>query len=328
MLMSADALRSIPIIDGHTDYLLSLSHTGRSFIEESSEGHVDLPRARKGNIGAMISAVYIPNEYLPTHALIQTLRGVDLLKRTVTASQGKMEQVTSYGQLVSCLDKGVFGAILHYEGAEAIDPEFTVLRLSYELGLRSLGLVWSRPTIFAEGVGPQNRGKGLTGLGRELVRHCNEMGILIDVSHLNEPGFWDVIETSSKPFVASHSNARAVCDHERNLTDRQIKALAENGGLMGINYAVGFLVHGARKGSDVPLSALVDHIDHIVNLVGIDHIALGSDYDGAGVPDALRDAAHDWAIVEELVRRGYDETSIAKICRDNWLRVLKSVWAN
>jgi len=324
--MTADALRRIPIIDGHTDYLLSLSHTGRSFLEESTVGHVDLPRARKGNIGAMISAIYIPNEYLPAHALIETLRGADLLKRTIAASAGQMEQVRSYDQLVSCLDRGVFGAIMHYEGAEAIDPEFAVLRLSYELGLRSLGLVWSRPTIFAEGVGPENHGHGLTGLGRELVKHCNEMGILIDVSHLNEPGFWDVISESTKPIVASHSNAKTICDHERNLTDRQIKALAENGGLMGINYAVGFLVKGARTGADVPLSVLVDHIDHIVNLVGIDHVALGSDYDGAGVPESLKDAAHDWNIVEELVRHGYDESAIAKICRDNWLRVLKEVW--
>jgi membrane dipeptidase len=324
--MSAEELRRIPIIDGHTDYLLSLTHTGRSFLEESTIGHVDLPRARKGNIGAMISAVFLPSELLPTHALIETLRAVDLLKRTVVASDGQMELIRDYDQLVSCLDRRVFGAIMHFEGAEAIDPEFVVLRLAYELGLRSLGLVWSRPTIFAEGVGPENHGHGLTGLGRELVAQCNNMGILIDVSHLNEPGFWDVIAESTKPIVASHSNARAVCDHERNLTDRQIKELAKNGGLMGINYAVGFLVEGARSGSEVPLSVLVDHIDHIVNLVGIEHVALGSDYDGAGVPDALKDAAHDWAIVEELARRGYDDDAIAKICRDNWLRVLKEVW--
>lgn len=324
--MSAEGLRRIPIIDGHTDYLLSLAHTGRSFLEESTVGHVDLPRARKGNIGAMISAVFLPNELLPTYALIETLRAVDLLKRTVAASEGQMELIRGYDQLVSCLDRGVFGAIMHFEGAEAIDPEFVVLRLAYDLGLRSLGLVWSRPTIFAEGVGPENHGQGLTGLGRALVKQCNDMGILIDVSHLNVPGFWDVIAESSKPIVASHSNARAVCDHERNLTDRQIKELAKNGGLMGINYAVGFLVEGAKSGADVPLSALVDHIDHIVNLVGIDHVALGSDYDGAGVPDALKDAAHDWAIVEELSRRGYEDDAIAKICRDNWLRVLKEVW--
>lgn len=316
----------VPIIDGHTDFVLNLIKTKRNFLEELDTGHVDLPRARRGGIGAMLSAIYIPNDYLPQHALIETLRGVDLLKRTIAASQGEMELIRTYGQLVDCLDRGVFGAILHYEGAEAIDPDFAVLRLSYELGLRSLGLTWSRPNIFADGVGPRNEGRGLTGLGKELVRQCNEMGVLIDVSHLNEPGFWDVIETSTRPIVASHSNARAVCDHERNLTDEQIKALAKNGGLMGLNYAVGFIVPGARSGADVSLSAMVDHIDHVVDLVGIEHVALGSDYDGATVPDVVGDAGRVQSLIEELARRGYDDAAIARICRDNWLRVLKAVW--
>lgn len=323
--MPAD-VQSVPIIDGHTDFLLSLTTTGRSFLEESSVGHVDLPRARRGHVGAMLTAVYLRNEFLPQHALSETLSTVDFLKRTIAASNGQMELIRGHRQLVDCLERGVFGAILHYEGAEAIDPDFAVLRLSYELGLRSLGLVWSRPTIFAEGVGPTNEGRGLTGLGRQLVRECNRMGILVDVSHLNDPGFWDVVEVTERPFVASHSNVRSLCNHERNLTDDQIKALAAKGGLMGINYAVGFLVEGARRGSDVPLGVLVDHIDYIVNLVGVDHVALGSDYDGAGVPDALKDVAHDVVLVEELARRGYDEGAIAKICRDNWLRVLGDVW--
>ncbi|HLI51646.1 MAG TPA: dipeptidase [Thermomicrobiaceae bacterium] len=318
---------AVPIIDGHTDYLLSLLHSGRSFVEETDQGHVDLPRAKRGNIGAMLSAVFLPNDELPRNALIGTLRMVDLLKRTVAESNGAMRQVYSYQDLVDCLDSGVFGAVLHYEGAEAIDPEFAVLRLSYELGLRSLGFTWSRPNIFAEGVGPENHGHGLTGLGKELVRQCNQMGILIDVSHLNEPGFWDVIETSEKPFVASHSNVKAICGHERNLTDRQIKALAEKGGLMGLNYAVSFLVEGAKSGADVSLHQMVDHIEYVVNLVGIDYIALGSDYDGAGVPDGVKDASYDMNLVEALAERGFDDGQIAKICRDNWLRVFKDVWA-
>lgn len=317
----------VPIIDGHTDFLLSLQKTGRSFLEESDIGHVDLPRAKRGNIGAMLAAIYIPPQHLPQDALIEAARGVDLLKRTIAASNGQMEQIYSYDQLVDCLDKGVFGAVLHYEGAEQIDPEFAVLRLSYELGLRSLGLTHSRTNIFAEGVGKDDHGNGLPELGKKLVRECNAMGILVDVSHTNDAGFWDVVAVTSKPFVASHSNARAVCNHPRNLLDDQIKALADKGGLMGINYATGFLVEGARSGSEVPIGALVDHIDHIVNLVGIDHVALGSDYDGATMPDELKDAAHDMAIVDELARRGYDDTAIAKICRDNWLRVFKAVWA-
>lgn len=324
--MSTPAPAPVPVIDGHTDYVLSLLETGRSFLEASSVGHVDLPRARRGGIGAMLTAIYVRNEHLPQRALIQTLRGVDLLKRTIAASNGQMELVTSHSHLVDCLERGVFGAILHYEGAEAIDPEFALLRLSYELGLRSLGLVWSRPNIFAEGVGPENRNRGLTGLGKQLVRECNRLGILVDVSHLNDPGFWDVLETSERPIVASHSNARALCHVDRNLTDDQIRALAQNGGLMGINFHVGFLVEGATTGADVPLSALVDHIDHIAGLVGVDHVALGSDFDGATMPEQLRDAAHLGNLVEELHRRGYDDQAIAKICRDNWLRVFRSVW--
>src|SRR5579884_2324845 len=140
--------KPVQIIDGHTDFLLSLSRTGRSFFVESDQGHVDLPRARKGGIGAMLCAVYVPNEDIPERALIQTLRGTDHLKRLVAESKGEMELVRDYDQLVRCLERGVFGAILHYEGAEAIDPEFAVLRLAYELGLRSLGFTWSRTNIF------------------------------------------------------------------------------------------------------------------------------------------------------------------------------------
>lgn len=325
--MATGAPAPVPVIDGHTDYVLSLLDTGRRFLEESAIGHVDLPRARRGGIGAMLTAIFVRNEHLPQRALIQTLRGVDLLKRTIAASNGQMELITSYPHLVNCLERGVFGAILHYEGAEAIDPEFVTLRLSYELGLRSLGLVWSRPNIFAEGVGPENQNRGLTGLGKRLVQECNRLGILIDVSHLNEAGFWDVLEVSEQPIVASHSNARALCDVDRNLTDDQIRALAQNGGLMGINFHVGFLVEGATGGAEVPLSALVDHIDHIAGLVGVDHVAFGSDFDGATMPDELADAAHLGNLIEELQRRGYDARAIAKICRDNWLRVFQAVWA-
>ena len=326
--MTNNSASRLVIIDGHTDYVLSLDRTGRSFFEESEIGHVDLPRAQRGRVGAMLSAVFVPNDLVPQHALSTTLRLTDRLKRLVAESNGRIALIRNYDQLVGCLDDGVFGVILHYEGAEAIDPDFAVLRLSYELGLRSLGLTWSRPNIFAEGVGAENAGHGLTELGRQLVRQCNDLGILVDVSHLNEPGFWDVLEVTSKPIVASHSNARALASDERNLSDDQIRALAKNGGLMGINFHVGFLKDGAESADDVPIGVLVDHIDHIVGLVGIDHVAFGSDFDGATMPAALRDVAHTWNLVDELQRRGYDDAAIAKIARDNWLRVFRTVWTD
>lgn len=314
------------MIDGHSDWLLDIADTKRSFFEESDIGHVDLPRLQKGQISAMLCAVFIRNDDLPHHALIQTLRMVDRLRRIVDQSNGQVRLVEEFADLERSYQDGSFGAVLHYEGAEAIDPEFVVLRLSYELGLRSLGLTWSRSNIFSEGVGENNRERGLTYLGKELVRRCNDMGILVDVAHLNIAGFWDVLETSSMPIVASHSNARAICNHERNLHDDQIRALAQNGGLMGINFARQFLVEGATTGEEVSLDAMVDHVDHIVNLVGIDHVALGSDYDGAGMPADLYDAAQTPKLIQALRDRGYDQAAIQKFGRDNWLRVLNQVW--
>jgi membrane dipeptidase len=314
------------MIDGHSDWLLDIADTKRSFFEESEIGHVDLPRLKKGQISAMMCAAFVRNDDLPHHALIQTLRMVDRLRKIVDQSDGEVRLVETFEDLENCQQDDVFGAILHYEGAEAIDPEFAVLRLSYALGLRSLGLVWSRSNIFAEGVGENNRERGLTYLGKELVRRCNDMGILVDVSHLNSAGFWGVLETSTLPIVASHSNAREICDHERNLCDDQIKSLAQNGGLLGINFARQFLVEGAQHGSDVSLDAMIDHVDHIVSLVGIEHVALGSDYDGASMPEDLYDAAQTPKLIKTLQNRGYSDDAIQKFGRDNWLRVLNQVW--
>lgn len=315
-----------PIIDGHTDYVLSLLETGRDFLTESDSGHVDLPRARRGNVAAMLSAVFIRDAYLPGQALARTLRAVDRLLETIAASGGRMQLVTNVAELERCLRDGTFGAILHFEGAEAIDPEFAVLRLGYRLGLRSLGLTWSRPNIYAEGVGPEDRGRGLTQLGRALVRACNELGVLLDVSHLNDAGFWDVIEFSTQPVVASHSNCRALCPVPRNLTDEQIRALAAKGGLLGINFHVGFLRAGAERPEDVSLGDVIAHIDHVAELVGVDYVAFGSDFDGATMPRDLPDvAALPW-LVEALLRHGYDDAAVSKICYENWLRVFRTVW--
>jgi membrane dipeptidase len=315
-----------PIIDGHTDYLLSLLETGRDFLAESDCGHVDLPRARRGHIAAMFSAVFIRDAYLPEQSLMRTLRAVDRLLQTIAASGGAMQLVTTVSELEHCLRTGTFGAILHFEGAEAIDPEFAVLRLAYGFGLRSLGLTWSRPNIYAEGVGTDDRARGLTNLGRALVRACNELGVLIDVSHLNDAGFWDVIEWSTQPVVASHSNCRALCPVPRNLTDEQIRALAAKGGLVGMNFHVGFLRPGAERPEDVSLGDVIAHIDHVAGLVGIDYVAFGSDFDGATMPHDLPDAAALPRLIEALYRHGYDDAAVRKICFENWLRVLRTVW--
>ena len=185
--------------------------------------------------------------------------------------------------------------MLHFEGAEAISGPGE-LEGRYEQGLRSLGLVWSRPNPYGEGVpfhfpGNPDTGTGLTPAGRDLVRACNRLGILVDLSHLNLRGFFDVAALSDAPLVASHSNAHAICSSSRNLADAQLDAVAESGGLVGINFAVGFLRPDGRVDPDTPIAVIVDHVDYLVERMGLDHVGFGSDFDGARIPEALGDVA-------------------------------------
>ncbi|MGL4650776.1 MAG: dipeptidase, partial [Caldilineaceae bacterium] len=258
------------VIDGHNDTLLALAlprrGRRRGFFERSKYGHIDLPRAQEGGLGAGFFAIFVPNREPEssapsiasmgtgvawplakplnrTYALNATLDMTAMLLRIEAESQGAVKLVRTIAELreVVAPGSGTLGAILHIEGAEPIDAEFTVLDVLVAAGLRSLGIVWSRPTIFAHGVpfafpSTPDVGPGLTDLGRELVRRCNSHRIMIDLSHLNERGFWDVAELSRAPLVATHSGAHACCRSSRNLTDPQIKAIAQSGGVMGINF--------------------------------------------------------------------------------------------
>jgi membrane dipeptidase len=322
-----------PIIDGHTDVLLDLvnkeRHLRRDFFTRSDVAHVDLPRLREGGIGAALFACFLPENWLaPDESWRRLLSMVDLLNQIVVSSDGGVEQVRSAAQLERCLESSTFGAILHWEGADPIDADLVLLRIGYELGLRSLGLTWSRSNIFAQGVGPDDTGQGLTDLGGHLIESCNRLGILIDVSHLNDAGFWDVIEFSSKPIVASHSNCRAISPHQRNLTDDQLRAVAQNGGLVGLNFCVGFLRPDMDKITNVPIELMADHIQRMVDIAGIDHVAIGSDFDGTIVPDVIGDAAGTGKLIDGLRSRGIDESAVSKICQGNWLRVLRDVWCD
>ncbi len=320
-----------PIIDGHTDVLLDLLHPERNperdFFARCHHGHVDLPRLRAGGIGAALFACFLPEEWLaPDCSWQMLLTMVDKFNAIVEASDGKVEQILTIDQLEQCLVSRVFGAILHFEGACPIDADLVLLRIGYKLGLRSLGLTWSRPNRFAHGVGPEDNGEGLTAAGRKLVQTCNDLGILVDVSHLNDPGFWDVIDVTTKPIAASHSNCRAISPHVRNLTDDQIRAVARTGGLVGLNFSVGFLNPDLSRNTDVPLDLMVDHMERVVDVAGIDHIAIGSDFDGTIVPDTIRDAAGIGVLISALRDRGFDDPAISKICKDNWIRVFRNVW--
>jgi membrane dipeptidase len=217
------------------------------------------------------------------------------------------------------------------EGAEAIAADLSNLDSWYERGLRSLGLVWSRANDFAEGVPfgfpmSPDTGGGLSAAGRELVRACNRLGILVDLSHLNESGFWDVAALSDSPLVATHSNAHALCAASRNLLDSQLDAIRDSNGIVGVNFAVNFLREDGTLVPETPISEIVRHIDYLSERMGIDHVAFGSDFDGAVMPVELGSVAGLPKLVEALRASGYDAAAVAKITSENWLRILRATW--
>jgi membrane dipeptidase len=347
----------IPFIDGHNDVLLALHLAGDGagpFLGRRSEGHLDLERAREGGFAAGFFAVFVLPETDEERAATripdrkppyaQPLAGsvpteyaareagelIDLLDELT--SGGDVSVARSTQDVEAALDGGPLAAILHFEGAEPIEPGLENLEPFYERGLRSLGLVWSRPNTFAEGVpfrfpSTPDVGGGLTEAGRRLVAECNRLGILVDLAHLNERGFWEVAELSEAPLVASHSNAHALSANSRNLTDAQLDEIGRSGGIVGITFHAGMLTEAGGVDPNAPLSRVIDHVDYVVDRIGIDHVGFGSDFDGARVPTELSDAAGLQHVTEALRARAYCEGDVAKLAHANWLRVLTETWA-
>ena len=353
-------MESIPVFDGHNDTLLNLllrqRGQGRSFFERGETGHLDLPRALDGGFGGGFFACFAPPNpkagWTEEAALTVTSNGYEvsgsppldpeyargfadgmtkLLFRLEEESEGRLKVVRTATEVEDCINSGVLAAILHFEGAENLGTEPGALEEVYERGLRSLGLVWSRPNDYAHGVpfrfpASPDTGPGLTDVGKELVRECNRLGVLIDLSHLNENGFWDVAGLSDAPLVATHSNAHALCPSSRNLTDRQLDAIKDSDGMVGVNFAVTFLREDGRDDADTPLDTVVRHVDYLVERVGIDRVGFGSDFDGARVPNEIGDVSGLPNLLTALEEHDYGEAEKRKLANENWLRVLRATW--
>ncbi len=355
--------KPIPIFDGHNDVLLRLNRRGEgdavaAFLEGEEKGHLDLPKAIKGGFAGGLFAIFVPspkrkegadraatsadadgvigNDPAPpavdmTEAQRVTFAMASLLLRIERESQGRVQVCRDAGDIENCLATGVLAAVLHIEGAEAIDPDFELLDVLHAAGLRSLGPVWSRPNIFGHGVpfrcpSSPDIGPGLTDLGKALVATCNRLRIAIDLSHLNERGFWDVAELSDAPLIASHSNAHAISPHSRNLTDKQLAAIRDSGGLVGVNFAVSFLRPDGRHDKNTPVDLIVQHVEYLLEHLGEDGVGLGSDFDGAMIPAELGTAAGLQVLVQAMQKRGFGAPLIEKVCFRNWLRVLARTW--
>ncbi len=349
----------LPVFDGHNDILLRLLNNpaGREAIWLTGEGkgHLDLPRMKAGGFVGGFFAIYIPSPPVPgapdydlvmdnppydmalpdlidhNAAMPTALAMAGHLKWMERSSNGAFKLCTTAAELRDCLAKGVISGIMHMEGAEAIGPDLDALYLYHDMGLRSLGPVWSRPTVFGHGVpfrfpGQPDTGPGLTDAGKALVRACNDLKIMLDLSHLNEAGFNDIAKLSSAPLVATHSNAHAVTPSTRNLTDRQLGVIKDSGGMVGLNFATVFLRPDGRKSPDMGLDIMLRHLDHLIAHLGEDHVGLGSDFDGATVPDPIKDVAGLPVLVQAMRDHGYNDALMQKLAYDNWFGVLQRTW--
>ena len=349
----------IPVFDGHNDLLYRLlvdpGHRETIFLTGEGKGHLDLPRMRAAGFAGGFFAIYLPSplrhddaDYqaqmenppyrlpLPdpipqAQAIVPATRLAGHLLWMERASGGAFRLCRSAAEIRAAMQAGAVAAIMHMEGAEAIDDGLDMLHLFHAIGLRSLGPVWSRPTTFGHGVpfrfpSTGDTGPGLTDLGKALVRECNALRIMIDLSHLNEAGFWDVAKLSDAPLVATHSNAHSVTPSSRNLSDRQLQAIGETGGMAGLNFATCFLRPDGRRGADMTLDPVKRHIEHMLKLAGEDHVGLGSDYDGATTPKDIGGVEGLPVLVGAMREMGLGETLITKIAHGNWLRLLERTW--
>lgn len=346
-----------PIFDGHNDLLLRLWNApGRRrdiFVAGEGRGHLDLPRMRAGGFAGGLFAIFVPPGSSgsadmdrlmdnPPYGLPLPPQEPQRAALAVAAAQAAeflgmardapddFAPCRTVADIRAAMAAGRIAGVLHMEGAEAIDERLDALHLFHAMGLRSIGPVWSRPTIFGHGVpfrfpSSPDTGPGLTDAGRRLVAECARLGMLLDVSHLNEAGFWDVAAMGLAPVVATHSNAHAVTPSSRNLTDRQLDAIRDSDGMVGLNFATVFLRPDGRRSPDMGWDPMLRHLDHLIARLGENRVGFGSDFDGATMPAPLGDAAGLPALVAAMRGHGFGGALLDKLCHGNWLAALSRV---
>jgi len=358
------------LVDAHNDVLLRAME-GEDLSVRTVKGHSDLPRLLEGGVDLQIFAVWVnPYAYLPDRAF---QRALDMISKLEELAQGSPQftLVRTRQDLDRVTDTGILGALIGVEGGHAIENSLEKLRILHDRGMRYLTLTWNNSTDWATSAKDESQMdslafRGLTEFGKAVVRTCNEIGVLVDVSHVGEHTFWDVMEITTKPVIASHSCAYALCPHFRNLNDDQLRAIAATGGVVGVNFYAGYLDstfatrekvvmakyqpqldslaekygkesddywYGKMALLDTELAAvapsvdiLIDHIDYLVQVMGVDHVGLGSDFDGVDVlPQGIKDCTDLPVITEKLLARGYHQEAIEKILGGNFRRVLETV---
>ena len=340
--------------DGHNDVLLKLLYSKdknkiKNFFSGNDYCHIDFPKIRSSNFVGGFFAIFVsdiepkddffskmnqpsydfdlPKKISQEFAFSSTMQMIEILNNIIHQSNEEVILCTTGSKIKQSIKDNKVAVILHIEGAEAIDKDFKSLDILYNLGLRSIGLVWSRQNIFATGVpfsypSSPDRGDGLTSRGKDLVRLCDNKNILIDLSHLNEKGFWDVAGLSKQPLMATHSNAHFLTNHSRNLTDEQLKAIKDSNGIVGVNFATAFLRDDGQMKEDTNLNYILYHCEHLMKYLGEERVAIGSDFDGAVVPLDIKNLAGISNLKNFMNAKGYSKTLIEKIFFKNWINFL------
>ena len=359
------------VVDTHSDSISRAVDGGEDLGRETGRGHMDLPRMRAGNVTAQFFACYVSPDQIPKKRCIQrVLDQADAVKQLCAGYPDEIQLARTAKDVRRIAGDGKLSAILCIEGGHAIEDDLAVLRQFHELGIRYMTLTWNNTNNWADGVLDKPRHDGLNDFGRDVVREMNRLGMIVDISHVAVKTFWDVLETTSKPVIASHSSAWEICRHPRNMNDDQLRALPKNGGVVCVNFETSFVSEpyrleladlnrrqdqeleeaGERHADDTPAleraqedvkakykdirlseiklphyTEIVDHLEHLIRVAGIDHVGLGSDFDGCVTPEGMEDCTRVPWITEELVRRGYSDDDIKKVLGENVLRVMEDV---
>ncbi|QZY55396.1 dipeptidase [Crassaminicella profunda] len=340
LLKTTDQIhKKFPIVDAHSDILFDVvrqRQLGRKRVIETDY----LPQFIRGGVNIIVASLFIDDMFIPEMSLRRALDQIGSLYMEIDESKDKIMLCKSYKDIEKVMNDNKIAILLSFEGVEPLYNDLNLLKVFYELGVRLVGLSWSRRNYAADGCyfTPMKEGKkgGLTAFGVALIEMAESLGMFMDVSHLNDEGFWDVLEVTKKPIIASHSNCRNLVPVMRNLTDEQIKAIAKRQGVIGMNIANKFV---ANEGDLANTERLVDHIDYIVNLVGINHVGFGFDFCDQlrkyDLPkpnpsdnkffDTLSGHGKIKNITKELINRGYKEEDIKLILGGNFLRVYKEL---
>ena len=336
------------VFDAHIDTATHLLWRNPDFSTRLNAGHVDIPRLREGGVDAAFFAVWINDEGSDLDAMRLTIREIDAIHRTIDANPDDLALALNADDVLKAKSEGKIAVLISIEGGRCIDEDLGVLRTFYRLGVRSITLAWGAAIGWIDSHNDQ-RHNGLTDFGRSVVREMQQLGMIVDISHVSDKSFWDVLETAKRPIFASHSCCRSLQEHPRNMTDDMITSLGQADGLININFVAGFVGgdpstgyrHSEKPdesdmkdpfdfltkkgvGAGPPISRLMDHFDHAVALAGADHVGIGSDYDGAShFPIGLDDISMMPLVTESLLQRGHSPEVVEGILGANNLQLFR-----